>query len=157
LSDSAAHARVFQCKYAARDEKFFFSNFRQEVTMTPKSWTLAAAFVAAAFSTAALAQDKPATRATSPNANKQVQSPEKGAVQSQEPANENMDSNAQRQHSRSTPAAAPSAKARGNAPAYSPQGADVRDWKAIDSNHDNLISPDEMEAELGKSRGATKQ
>jgi hypothetical protein len=36
-------------------------------------------------------------------------------------------------------------------------GADVRDWKTIDTNHDNLISPEEMEAELGKSRGATKQ
>ena len=133
--------------------------------MTPKSWSLAAAFVAAAFSTAALAQDKPAapaedkptTPATSPNANKSVQSPDKGTVQSQEPANENIDSNAQRQHSRSTPAAAPSAKARGNKPSYSPQGAEVRDWKAIDTNHDNLISPEEMEAELGKSRGATRQ
>lgn len=125
--------------------------------MTPKSWTVAAAFVAAAFSTAALAQDKPTTPAASPNAGKRVQSPDKGNVQSQEPANENMDSNAQRQHSRSTPAAASSAKPGGNAPAYSPQGADVRNWKAIDTNHDNLISPDEMEAELGKSRGATKQ
>lgn len=125
--------------------------------MTPKSWTVAAALVAAAFSTAALAQDKPAAPATSPNANKRVQAPDKSTVQSQEPANENVDSNAQRQHSRSTPAAAPSAKARGNTPAYSPQGADVRDWKAIDTNHDNLISPDEMEAELGKSRGATRQ
>lgn len=124
--------------------------------MTPKSWTVAA-FVAAAFSTAALAQDKPTAPPTSPNANKRVQAPDKGTVQSQEPANDNVDSNAQRQHSRSTPAAAPSAKARGNQPSYSPQGADLRDWKAIDANHDNLISPDEMEAELGRSRGATKQ
>lgn len=125
--------------------------------MTLKSWTVTAAFVAAALSTAALAQDKPTAPATSPNANKRVQSPDKGTVQSQEPANENIDSNAQRQHSRSTPAAAPSAKTRGTAPSYSPQGADVRDWRAIDTNRDNLISPDEMEAELGKSRGATKQ
>ena len=126
--------------------------------MTPKSWSVAAALVAASFSTVAFAQDKPTAPSTSPNANKRVQAPDKDAVQNQAPSNENADSNAQRQHSRSTPAAGSAAKARGNtAPSYSPQGADVRDWKAIDTNHDNLISPEEMEAELGKGRGATRQ
>lgn len=123
--------------------------------MTFKSWTMTAAVVAA-LSTAALAQDKPTTPATSPNANKPVQSPDKDTVQRQEPTNENIDSNAQRQHSRSTPTAS-STKRPGTAPSYSPDRGEVRDWKAIDTNHDNLISPEEMEAELGKNRGATRQ
>jgi hypothetical protein len=67
---------------------------------------------------------------------------------------ETMDANAQRAHSRnngSTPATGAKTKA-------APVAAnEVRDWKAIDTNHDNLISPEEMEAWLSASRSpATK-
>jgi hypothetical protein len=39
------------------------------------------------------------------------------------------------------------------------QGAagEVRDWKAIDKNHDNLIEPEEMEAYLQQGKSKAKQ
>jgi predicted Zn-dependent protease len=67
------------------------------------------------------------------------------------PSNENLDANAQRAHSPSLTRSGPSPDAKaGEAPA-SP--SDVRDWNAIDKNHDDLISSEEMEAYL--KEGAT--
>jgi len=34
---------------------------------------------------------------------------------------------------------------------------EVRNWKAIDKNHDNLIEPEEMEAYLKQGKSASKQ
>jgi len=34
---------------------------------------------------------------------------------------------------------------------------EVRNWKAIDKNHDNLIEPDEMEAYLQQGKSKAKQ
>jgi hypothetical protein len=54
-----------------------------------------------------------------------------------------MDANAQRAHDRNT-GATPRTKQQ-----QPPVAArDVRNWQAIDKNHDNLISPEEMEADL---------
>src|SRR5262249_15035483 len=90
---------------------------------------------------------KPAAPTDSPNAGKTQQAPKQSDVQRQEPSSENMDSNAQRQHSRSTPASKSTGRQSGNSNQHAAVGA-VRDWKAIDKNHDNLISPEEMEADL---------
>ncbi|MCY7369574.1 MAG: hypothetical protein LH479_01550 [Polaromonas sp.] len=72
------------------------------------------------------------------------------------PTIESMDANTQRAHDRdrgakpepraSAARAAPSAKA---GPALA--AGDVRDWKKIDKNQDNLISPEEMESELNEA------
>ena len=82
--------------------------------------TMAVALVCAGFGAGALAQDKPTT---SQNADKTQVAPSKKDVQ--------------RSDARNT-------KPQRNTMA----GNEVRDWKAIDKNHDNLISPEEMEAAL---------
>ncbi len=51
-------------------------------------------------------------------------------------------------------------RAAEKAPAVRSAPADVgavRDWSQIDLNKDNLISPDEMEAELSRGKSTTKQ
>ena len=113
--------------------------------------TITSALLSTCFGAGALAQDKPAA---APDAAKtQVKPGNTDAQQSQpQPSTEAMDANAQRAHSRksgSTPA--PSAKTKA-APAAANE---VRDWKAIDTNHDNLISPEEMEASLIAGRSPT--
>jgi hypothetical protein len=118
--------------------------------------TVAAALIAAAFSSAALAQDKPTAPADAPNANKKVQAPDKDSVQHQQPTTENMDSNAQRQHSRSTPSAQSNRSAQGSRTQQAQVG-EVRNWAAIDKNKDHLISPEEMEAALKSGKKTTKQ
>jgi len=92
---------------------------------------------------------------TAPNPNKAQTAPSKDAVQQQQanPSNENMDANAQRAHSR----ASGSTKSSDGTKAAQANVGEVRDWRAIDKNHDNLIEPDEMQAELdrGKSHGTS--
>ena len=114
--------------------------------------TLAAALVAAAFATPAFAQDKPTAPANSPNAGKTQQAPKKSDVQGKEPSAGNMDSNAQRQHSRSTPAASASSKQSRSSRTQTAQVGEVRNWNTIDKNKDHLISPDEMQAELDRGK-----
>ena len=111
--------------------------------------TLAIALVCAAFGTGALAQDKPAPAGST---DKTKVAPSKKDVQQQQsdPKNENMDANAQRAHDRNTGS---SAKTKTQHPQVAV--GEVRDWKAIDKNHDNLISPEEMEASL--KQGASKK
>ena len=82
--------------------------------------TMAIALVCAGLGAGALAQDKPTT---SQNADKTQAAPNK--KEAQRPA-------------------AQTTKAQKNTVASS----EVRDWKAIDTNHDNLIEPEEMEAAL---------
>jgi|GEM_PF-6398923 hypothetical protein len=75
-----------------------------------------------------------------------------------------LDDNTQRQHSRgASPAApqpdAPDAQRKTGQPASmkgapAPRASGVRDWAAIDTNKDHLISPQEMEAALASSAGA---
>ena len=80
--------------------------------------TLAVALLSTCFGTAALAQDRPAG----------TKNPDKTQVALGK-------SDAQQPNS---------TKAQ-HAPVAS---SEVRNWKAIDKNHDNLISPEEMEAAL---------
>ncbi|MBA2722026.1 MAG: hypothetical protein H0W48_12930 [Methylibium sp.] len=65
------------------------------------------------------------------------------------PTVESMDANAQRQHDRnrdgSAQGSSTGAAAGGEMAAAS---SETRDWSAIDTNNDNLISPEEMEAAL---------
>jgi hypothetical protein len=68
-----------------------------------------------------------------------------------------MDANAQRAHDRNTGTAPRSGSKQQQQPQVSAR--DVRNWQTIDKNHDNLISPEEMEAELqqkGPSKDMTK-
>src|SRR5262245_5337863 len=117
--------------------------------MKPLNITLTVALLSACFGGAALAQDRSPN--TAPNPNKTQKAPSSGDVQQQQanPSNENMDANAQRAHSRSqgsTPSSHTGAKtAQANV-------GEVRDWRAIDKNHDNLIEPDEMEAALNAGK-----
>lgn len=97
--------------------------------------TLAIAAISAVFG-AACAQN---------NDRSKVVPTQKDVQQSQsQPSNENMDANAQRSHDRNTGSSRPNSKSQSAAVA----SGEVRDWNAIDKNHDNLISPDEMEASL---------
>jgi len=106
--------------------------------------TMAIALLWAGFGTAALAQNAPAT---SPNPGKTQTAPTKSDVQQQQaqPSNETMDSNAQRAQSRSSGSTQQSSSKPRTAQA---NAGEVRDWNAIDKNHDHLISPEEMEAAL---------
>ena len=106
--------------------------------------TMAIAFLWAGLGTAAFAQNAPAT---SPNPGKTQTAPTKSDVQQQQaqPSNETMDSNAQRAHSRSSGSTQQSSS---KPPAAHANAGEVRDWNAIDKNHDHLISPEEMEAAL---------
>jgi hypothetical protein len=112
--------------------------------------TITVALVSACFGATALAQDKPAA---TPAGKTQIKPGNTEAQQSKpQPTTESMDANAQRAHSRksgSTPA--PGAKTK----AAPVAAGEVRNWKAIDKNHDNLISPEEMEASLIASRSPT--
>src|SRR5262249_34233526 len=115
--------------------------------------TLNVPLLSACLRARAIAQDQP-TRSSpaAPNPNKAQKAPSRSDVQQQqaEPSTERMDANAQRAHTRS----------RGSTPSGSASHAstgEVRDWRAIDKNHDNLIEPDEMEAALnaGKPHAST--
>lgn len=76
-----------------------------------------------------------------------------------------LDDNTQRQHSRSASPdakpAAPTAQRKEGQPASmkdrgAPRASGVRDWAAIDTNKDHLISPKEMEVALAQGeRSAT--
>jgi len=118
--------------------------------------TLAIALVCAGFGVGALAQDKP--NATQ-NSDKTKVVPSKKDVQQTQPSNEMMDQNAQRAHDRNTGSTPPpSTKAQRPATTV----GEVRDWNAIDKNHDHLISPEEMEAALKpttaeSNKGTNKQ
>jgi hypothetical protein len=117
--------------------------------------TIAAALVCAAFGAGAFAQDKPAPSRKATDKT-QVQ-PSKQEAQQAEPSNENMDANAQRAHDRNTGTTPRSGSKQQQQPQVSAR--DVRNWQTIDKNHDNLISPEEMEAELqqkGPSKDMTK-
>lgn len=83
------------------------------------SLTVAAALLCAAFASGAIAQD--------------------------EPSNETMDLNAQRAHDRNMRSDLPEGM---QTPQELISAGEVRDWNAIDADHDNLISPDEMEVAL---------
>ena len=116
---------------------------------------IAAALVCAAFGAGAFAQDKPAPSRKATDKT-QVQ-PSKQEAQQTEPSNENMDANAQRAHDRNTGTTAKSKSGSKQQPQVAAR--DVRNWSAIDKNHDNLISPEEMEADLqqkGPSKDMTK-
>ena len=52
-----------------------------------------------------------------------------------------------------TKATTPSSKT----PRHQAAVGEVRNWKAIDKNHDNLIEPDEMEAYLQQGKTKAKQ
>ena len=107
---------------------------------------LAVALVGAGLSAGAIAQDKPATpKSPSSKTTKQMNPAN--------PSNENMDDNAQRAHD---PKRNKSASSSSNKPQQVATG-EVRNWKAIDKNHDNLISPDEMEASLKSGSAKTKK
>jgi hypothetical protein len=116
------------------------------------------ALLSACLGLAACAQNQ-ANRSpsTAPNPDKAQTAPSPGAVQQQQanPSNENMDANAQRAHSRASGSTPSSSTGKTTS---QPGAGEVRDWRAIDKNHDNLIQPEEMEAELkaGKS-GSSKQ
>jgi len=102
----------------------------EESPMNCINSTLAVALLCASFGTATLAQDRPAgTR----NPDKTKAAPSKSDVQQQ-----------QSQPSSSTKAQHPPVAA-----------GEVRDWRAIDKNHDNLISPEEMEAALKQPSSQT--
>ena len=100
---------------------------------------LAAAVVLASGS--AIAQSKQPAPAAPP------------AQQTQEPSARSLDDNVQRQHGRDQatgPArsgTAPQTTGQTQARAGASAG-EVRDWGAIDTNRDNLIQPEEMEAAL---------
>ncbi|MEO7337561.1 MAG: hypothetical protein ABIV63_13365 [Caldimonas sp.] len=66
-----------------------------------------------------------------------------GAAAPSQPSVKTLDDNAQREHDRNAATKPPSGVADARVAANG-----VRDWKAIDTNHDNLISPAEMEAAL---------
>lgn len=113
--------------------------------------SMAVALACATFGGATLAQDK----STSPQkADKTKVTPgKKEAPKTAEPSVETMDDNAQRAHDRNKTAGAKDPAAARRAPTAV---GEVRDWRAIDKNRDNLISPEEMEASLkqGASPGA---
>jgi hypothetical protein len=114
---------------------------------------IAAALVCAAFGVGACAADN---LARSTEADKTQVKPSKMEAQQAQPSNETMDANAQRAHDRNT------GSTTSRTTTQRPQVAtgEVRNWDAIDKNNDNLISPEEMEAELqqkGASKGMTKQ
>lgn len=104
----------------------------------------------AGFSTSVLAQDKAAPSA---DADKTQVAPDKKDLKPYPATVEKMDDNAQRMHDRdsaASPQASPT-KPQANANADQQAGAsqaDVRNWDSVDKNNDNLISPEEMEAEL---------
>jgi hypothetical protein len=114
--------------------------------------TIIVALLSACFGAGALAQDNSAATAAGKT---QIKPGNTEAQQSKpQPATEPMDANAQRAHSRknrSTPATGAKTKA---APVAA---GEVRNWKAIDKNHDNLISPEEMEASLIAGRSPTNK
>ena len=73
-----------------------------------------------------------------------------------------LDDNTQRQHSRSASPdakpAAPTAQRKEGQPASmkdrgAPRATGVRDWAAIDTNQDHLISPKEMETARALAQG----
>jgi hypothetical protein len=89
-------------------------------------------------------------------------------TQQQDPNARGMDDNAQRQHSRDQSSGANKGAAGGatggdtaktgatasmSGKQAAPQGGGTRDWSTIDTNHDNLVTPEEMEA--GLKQGGT--
>lgn len=106
--------------------------------------TIAVAIAAASFCAGAMAQEHTATAKTSEPV--KVAGTEKGMQTGTQPSNATLDDNAQRAHSRSTSATSGNKKMQHTKMA----AGEVRDWRAIDKNHDNLISPEEMEAALKK-------
>jgi hypothetical protein len=73
------------------------------------------------------------------------------AQQGTQPSAQNMDANAQRAHSRSRgtePGNADAAKSKGMQGSSTVASGETRDWSQVDTNHDNLVSPDEMQAYL---------
>ena len=114
------------------------------------SMTAIALLAFAGFGTSVLAQEKAAPAA---DADKTQVAPDKKDLKPYPATVEKMDDNAQRIHDRDR-AASPqdgSANPQANTNAGQQAGAsqaDVRNWDTVDANNDNLISPEEMEAEL---------
>jgi hypothetical protein len=125
---------------------------RKGISMNRIHTVLGSALLAGSFGIA-VAADQAATPTNKADATKAMPAREDlkpGAA----PTVERMDDNAQRQHGRSG-AAGGSAAAQGGAAGGKPMASGtaqvasgVRDWKAIDTNNDNLIQPEEMEAAL---------
>lgn len=118
---------------------------------------LASLALATGVATAQTAQDKTAVKPGQ----------EQMKTQQQDPNARGMDDTVQRAHSRDqSSGAAKDAKATGDTASTgattsmsgkqaAPQsGGATRDWATIDANHDNLVSPEEMEAGL-KQGGST--
>ena len=107
---------------------------------------MAVALASAGLCSVAIAQDRPAAARggyTSP------QTQDQRNANPAQPSNENMDANAQRAHSPSATRSKSATDAKTGKTPASP--SEVRNWQAIDSNHDGSISPDEMEAYLSNS------
>jgi len=116
----------------------------QETTMKRFKSMIAMVLTSAGLCSVAIAQDRPAAAGggyTSPQTTQNQQ-----GVNPTQPSNENLDANAQRAHSPSMTRSGPSSDAKAGEVPASP--SEVRDWSAIDKNHDNLISSEEMEAYL---------
>ena len=114
---------------------------------------LAVAFVATAvFSSAVSAQTtSPATNKADP---KQTMPARDDMKPGAAPTVQNIGDNAKRQHDPKAAAANKAGTAAAAAATPATTGDEVRDWARIDSNKDNLISPDEMEKYLTDSRSA---
>jgi hypothetical protein len=126
------------------------------MTKHHSSTIFAALLASAGLCATALAQDKVAPPAKT---EKTQVTPGKNEVKPIAPTLEKMDDNAQRIHDRNRTAApqgsASNVQGSGNAGQATRGPAEgVRDWAAIDKNKDNLISPEEMEAELQRDRPA---
>ncbi len=117
--------------------------------------TIAVALLAcSAWSGVALAQDRPAP-ARNADSKTQVTPGKQGNLPNAEPASvERLDDNAQRIHDRNRSGAAPRSNTGGQQ-AGAAEG--VRDWAAIDTNKDNLISPEEMMAFLRQGQATPAQ
>jgi len=114
--------------------------------------TMTVALLSACLGIAACAHNQSnRSSSTAPNPNKAQTAPSADAVQQQQanPSNETMDANAQRAHSRAGANMPSSSTGRTTSQA---NVGEVRDWRAIDKNHDNLIQPEEMEAELNAGK-----
>jgi hypothetical protein len=115
---------------------------------------LATTLVAGCLSAGAWAADnaKSGTKSTMPAAD---------AQQGTQPSAQNMDANAQRAHSRSTgtePGNADAAKSKGatggsDSTSQTVAQGGTRDWSQVDTDHDNLVSPDEMQKYLDQAHG----